>query len=350
MKIIPLIILNLLIIFFINKFRLIISQKLKLIDIPDKIRKFHKTSTPLLGGIMLYLNLILLNLNSFLFDQYNKVNLLILIITSFCFFVGLIDDIFKLSYKYKFVFLFFVFYFLIAFQPELQITEIYFSTFNKFIFLGDYSILFTVICLLLLCNAINLIDGINGLCILVSIIIFSWILFTFKNVNFIYIIIISLTFILLFNLKGNVFLGDSGSLLLGSLIGLSDSGSLLLGSLIGLLLINNYNNELILRDFQVEDIFIVLMLPGIDMLRVFILRIVNKKNPFSSDRNHLHYLLLDKNFKLHQILFIIISLSLLPIIISHLTNILPIFIILCSLIAYMFVIFLIKKFQINKTN
>ena len=37
------------------------------------------------------------------------------------------------------------------------------------------------------------------------------------------------------------------------------------------------------------------MLPGIDMLRVFIVRMLNRKNPFSSDRNHLHYLLLDKN-------------------------------------------------------
>ncbi len=336
MKIIPLIVLNLIIIFFVNKFRLIISQKLKLFDIPDKIRKFHKSNTPLLGGIMLNISIIFLILYSLMFNEYNKVILTIFIGSSFCFLIGLIDDIFKISYKYKFILLSFFFYFFVDLQPELQITKIYFSTFNKFIYLDDYSILFTVICLLLLSNAINLIDGINGLCILVSIIIFCWILFTFKNTAFIYVIILSLIFILLLNLKGNIFLGDSGSLLLGSLI--------------GLLLIYNYNSELILSDFPVEDIFIVLMLPGIDMLRVFILRIVNKKNPFSSDRNHLHYLLLDKNLKLHQILFIITSLSLLPIIISHLTNIIPIFIILCSLIAYIFTIFIIKKFQINKAN
>ena len=331
MKIIPLIILNLLIIFFINKFRLIISQKLKLIDIPDKIRKFHNTSTPVLGGIMLYLNLILLNLNTFLFNQYNKVNLLILIISSFCFLVGLIDDIFKISYKYKFVFLSFIFYFFIALQPELQITEIYFSTFNKFIFLGDYSVLFTIICLLLLCNAINLIDGINGLCILISIIIFSWILFTFKNINFVYVIIITLIFILFYNLKGNIFLGDSGSLLLGSLA--------------GLLIINYYNNELILRQFPAEDIFIVLMIPGIDMLRVFILRIIKKKNPFSSDRNHLHHMLLDKKLKLHHILILILILCILPIFINSLTTIMPIFVILLSMIIYTIIIFVIKNYK-----
>jgi len=183
MKIIPLILINLIIIFFINKFRLIISQKLKLIDIPDKIRKFHKKNTPLLGGMMLYSTFIFLILHTLIFNEYNKEILIILIASSFCFLVGLIDDIFKISYKSKFILLSIFFYFFVALQPEMQITKIYFSTFNLFIHLDDYSILFTVLCLLLLSNAINLIDGINGLCILISIIIFCWIIFTFKNTS-----------------------------------------------------------------------------------------------------------------------------------------------------------------------
>ncbi len=329
MKIIPLIILNLLIIFFINKFRLIISQKSKLIDIPDKIRKFHQTRTPLLGGVMLFSTLMLWSLNSLIFSEYNKVILIIVFTSSFCFFVGLIDDILKISYKYKFILLSFFFYFFVTLQPELQVTRIYFSTFNKFIYLENYSVLFTVICLLLLSNAINLIDGINGLCILISIIIFFWILFTFNNDNFIHIIIISLIFILFYNLKGNVFLGDSGSLLLGSLI--------------GLLIINNYNKVLPLTNFPVENIFIVLMIPGIDMLRVFILRILKRKNPFSSDRNHLHHMLLNINLKSSQILFIISTLCILPIFINSSTNIMPIFIIFSSVIIYTIIIFIIKK-------
>ena len=331
MKIIPLIVINLLTIFFINKSRIIISQKLRLIDIPDKIRKFHKRQTPLLGGMMIFTTLILLNVHMFLFDQLSKVNLIIFITSSLCFLLGLIDDILKLSYKYKLTFLSLFFSFFITLEPNLQITKIYFSTFDKYVYLDDYSILFTVICLLLLSNAINLIDGINGLCILISIIILSWILITFQNTNFIYIIIISLILILVFNLKNYIFLGDSGSLLLGSLI--------------GFLLINNYNNEIIFSKFPVENIFIVLMMPGIDMLRVFILRLLNNKNPFSSDRNHLHHLLLDKN--LNKTLLIILSLYILPIIINTITNIRPIIIIIFSIIIYAILILKIKIHKIN---
>jgi len=333
MKIIPLIVINLLMIFFINKFRIIISQKLRLIDVPDKIRKFHKSQTPLLGGMMIFTTLILLNIHMFLFDQYSKVKLIIFISSSLCFLLGLIDDILKLSYKYKFIFLSLFFSFFITLEPNLQITKIYFSTLDKYVYLNDYSILFTIICLLLLSNAINLIDGINGLCISISIIILSWILITFQNSNFIYIIIISLILILAFNLKNYVFLGDSGSLLLGSLI--------------GFLLINNYNNETVFSKFPVENIFIVLMIPGLDMLRVFILRLLKNKNPFSSDRNHLHHLLLDKNIGLYKTLLIILSLYILPIIMNSITNIKPIIIIISSIIIYVIFILKIKSHRIN---
>jgi len=121
---------------------------------------------------------------------------------------------------------------------------------------------------------------------------------------------------------------------------------LLVGSSIGLLIINNYNNELILRNFPVEDIFIILMLPGIDMLRVFIVRMLKKKNPFSSDRNHLHYLLLDNNFKLYQTLIIIMSIYILPILINSLTNIRSFFIILFSIIIYIITIVIIKNYKL----
>ena len=320
---------SLLIIFLINKYREVITQKTNLFDVPDKIRKFHNINTPLLGGIMFFSTLFLLSLYMLFFNEYNKINLTIFVASSFIFFIGLIDDILNITYKNKFIFLIIFLTIFVTLEPNLQVTKIYFSTFNKIIYFNNYSIFFTVICLLLLSNAINLIDGINGLCILISIIIFSWILLKFENNNFIYVIIASLIFILLLNLKGNIFLGDSGSLLLGSSI--------------GLLIINNYNNELISRNFPVEDIFITLMLPGIDMLRVFIVRLLNRKNPFSSDRNHLHYLLLDKNFNLYQILAIILSLHILPIFINSFTSIISAFIILFSITVYIIIIVVIKK-------
>jgi UDP-GlcNAc:undecaprenyl-phosphate GlcNAc-1-phosphate transferase len=317
------------VIFLINIIRDKIAQKTNLFDLPDNTRKFHKKNTPLLGGIMIFSTLFLSILNMFLFDEYTKIYLIIFVASSFFFFIGLMDDILNIAYRNKLILLTIISSIFVTLEPNLQITKIYFSTLNKIIYLNHFSILFTVICILLLTNAINLIDGINGLCILISIIIFSWILLTFENINFVFTVFISLFFILVLNMRGNIFLGDSGSLLLGSLI--------------SFLIISNYNYKLFLTNFAVEDIFIILMLPGIDMLRVFVIRILNKKNPFISDRNHLHYLLLDNGFNLYQTLTTIIALCIIPIIINSFTNILSLFIILLFITIYTIIIFNIKK-------
>ena len=69
-------------------------------------------------------------------------------------------------------------------------------------------------------------------------------------------------------------------------------------------LINISNNDII----YTEEIFLIMMLPGIDMLRLFIIRITNKKNPFKPDKHHLHHLLsnkLNSNIKTLLVLLLI---------------------------------------------
>ena len=208
----------------------------------------------------------------------------------------------------------------------------YFITFNKYIYLGDYSIFFTVLCLILLTNAINLIDGIDGLCVLVSIILLIWMVLTFQNISLFYIVMIIALFSILFlNFKSNIFIGDSGSLFLGSLI--------------GLLLIYNYNNQLLTTNYPTENIFIILMLPGLDMFAVFFQRALKKRNPFSPDRIHLHYLLFDRPIKLSKIHIIFLILILTPIFINFLTNIKPIHIILSFTTIYVLLIFSINRLK-----
>ena len=258
-------ILTVFIIFLLNKFRIEIATSGKLFDKPDKIRKFHKEETPLLGGLMIFLPFLLTSFFYIFFQNFEKSFLIILIASSCCFIVGLIDDAKSLAYKYKFIFLIIIFYFFCFLEPNLQINKIFFSSINKTYSLGSFGIHFTVLCLLLLTNALNLIDGIDGLCIMISLIIINWLMFffnAFEITNF--ILSISLIYIFFLNLKKNIFLGDSGSILMGSLIGLN--------------LIYNYNQQITQNIIPVENIFIALMLPGIDMLRVFALRIYNKKN------------------------------------------------------------------------
>ena len=73
---------------------------------------------------------------------------------------------------------------------------------------------------------------------------------------------------------------------------LGDSGIYILGGLISFVIITEYNKQNI--KFFADDIFILMMIPGLDFIRVFIERILKGKNPFLGDQNHLHHLILNK--------------------------------------------------------
>jgi UDP-GlcNAc:undecaprenyl-phosphate GlcNAc-1-phosphate transferase len=280
---------------------------------------------------MVFSSFILINLYLVFFQGIGKTSLIIFSSCTGCFILGLIDDIKRISYKYKFLILTIIFYSFLSFDPNLQINKIYFSTFNEEFYLNYLSIPFTILCLLLLTNAINLIDGVDGLCVLISIIFMTWLMYALQNMEPLYIVVIaSLIYVLYLNLKKNIFLGDSGSLFLGSLIGLS--------------IILNYNIQISNIRYPVESIFIALMLPGIDMLRVFAVRIINNKNPFTPDRSHLHHLLISQGINSSNILTIFTLLILLPILLNFFTSFKSIYIILFYILFYFILFLRFKKF------
>ena len=127
-------------------------------------------------------------------------------------------------------------------------------------------------------NSLNLTDGINGLASgFASFWLLSLALITNDDI-FKILILLSIFCIIntLIILKGKYFLGDSGTLFLGSLI--------------GILTIFSYNDQLDLGNtISVEKIFIFFMIPGIDMFRLFLTRLLKKKDPFSGDLDHLHH-------------------------------------------------------------
>jgi UDP-GlcNAc:undecaprenyl-phosphate GlcNAc-1-phosphate transferase len=131
------------------------------------------------------------------------------------------------------------------------------------------------------------------------------------------------------NFKKNIYLGDSGSLFLGCLIGLN--------------IIFNYNLVITKTNYPVENIFITLMLPGLDMLRVFITRLTNKKNPFSPDRLHFHHILLSSKIRLKNILIIFFVLIIMPILIGQFFHISKIIIILFFALVYLATVMYFKK-------
>ena len=187
-------------------------------------------------------------------------------------------------------------------------------------------------CLLLLLNAVNLSDGINGLTSgLTAIWLFVLILL---SSDYLQIYCIFLFILVLFNtfniIRGNYFLGDSGTLLLGSLIGLITIFNYNL----------NYKNGIML---SVEKIFILFMVPGIDMFRLFIIRLLRKKDPFTRDLDHLHHILL-KRFNLGTTLIIYYTFVIVTIGLSLTELIEPLYIILFYLIIYIFFIFNYRKY------
>ena len=130
-------------------------------------------------------------------------------------------------------------------------------------------------------------DGINLQSSFYSLFIFFYILFFYSNSLFIKILIISLIAFSYLNLKNKSFLGDSGSLLISFII--------------SYLFIKLYNYEYIK---YADEIVLFMLIPGLDLTRLFIMRILKKKNPLTSDRNHLHHVLIKKN-SLKKTLFLI---------------------------------------------
>ena len=251
------IIFTLIVIIVIIQYRKKISEKLKIIDFPDEIRKIHKTPTPLIGGLIIILSFILIHIYLISVDKLTLLDIHILIFCLFSFLVGMIDDIKKISSINKLFLIGFGYIVIGSFSDFFFIDLIYFETFSKTFALESISIFFSVLCLLLLINAFNLVDGINGLAILIAIV---WLLYFFKyfdNINFIFLLLpFTLIIILPFNLKNFFFLGDSGSILLGSIIG-------------GIFITNYNQSSLMISQRPVEEIFILFMIPGIDILDYF---------------------------------------------------------------------------------
>jgi len=301
----------------------IISKKLKIIDEPG-IKKIHKKPTPLIGGVIIFF--LLIELFIYQYSNYLKnFDIKILIIISLiCFFIGLLDDRINIKSYLKF--------FIINFSETLILKKLYFKSFESILDLNRSAIYLTILCILLLVNAYNLSDGINSLAIIIAI---HWVVAIFYfifgiKINYIIVPLLTLFILGIFIYRGKFFLGDSGSLLISSLIGL-------LTIYFYNLSIKN-NNTII----PAENFFLVFIIPGLDMLRLFIERIFNKKDPFSGDKKHLHHLLIRK-YKLRKTLLIYILILCLPFYLDYFFNNKTLYIILLVLLAYFYLIFFLKK-------
>jgi UDP-GlcNAc:undecaprenyl-phosphate GlcNAc-1-phosphate transferase len=254
------------------------------------------------------------------------------------FLIGLLDDIHNLSPRTKTISLLF---FLIIFfysNDEFLLKEIYFDDFKEIYLLNNkvLSLSITTLCVLLLINAFNMCDGINGLAHSIVILWLVSLILTF-NLNITFYFIVSIIILsLLFNIRGKYFLGNSGSLLLGTFI-----------SLITIYFYNHYLHSK--ERISVENIVLIFLIPGLDMMRLFIIRIANNKNPFIGDRDHFHHYLI-KNIALSKSILLYLILMLWPLVLIKTYKIKYFFIMILQMMIFSFLVsyFYKKNLRLKK--
>ena len=324
MKVIIISLLPILIFFFNSK----IAKTLNIFDKPDKKRKLHKKETPLTGGLILFIPFLFLNIfNYFNFfnNETSNFDFFILIGGTLFFIIGYIDDKININANYKLIVFTSLIFFLLLFDKNLLIQNVTFSFMNLKFSLNSFSFLWTIICFLLFLNAINMFDGINLQVGIYSIICLTYLFFSSSNYSELsLLIIISLFIFLILNKKSKSFLGNSGSYFLGFLI--------------SALFIKSYNLEKILF---VEEIVLVMIIPGIDLIRLFFLRILKKKHPFTPDRNHIHHYLVQK-YNLNTTVLINVAIITIPLILAKITGKFMVFLIL-QFFIYFFLLKFLKK-------
>ena len=240
--------------------------------------------------------------------------------------LGILDDKYKLKPEKKFFLSIFFSLFFLSLNDDLIITNLRFSFYQYSIFLNDVSLFFTIFCIIILVNSLNFYDGINGQSLIFFIIIFSYLSYKSPIYLLYLFIILILFFVLILNLKNQLFMGDSGIYILGSILITS--------------IIYEYN---VFKSIKFADeIFFLLILPGYDLLRVTISRIFKGKNAFYGDRNHIHHLLINK-YTVSQSNIFLIFLILFPILLFSFSGLNFFIIMILFTSIYIFSIFKLSK-------
>lgn len=271
-----------------------VAHKNHLFDHPTEERKIHRHKTPNLGGIAIFSAFII---TAAIFTTTNVIPGLNLLLASsvIMVFLGLIDDLAGMDPIKKFMGQIVASSIIVVFT-SYRITS-FFGFMGTSVLPEFISIPFTILFILLVVNAFNLIDGINCLASglsLISFITFSVCFHIMDESAFQFMSIAMagcMTGFILFNkTPAKIFLGDSGSLFIGLMVAIFS---------IRLLWLNDISQPGVagVRFPQAASVvFSLLLIPVFDTIRLFTTRLVRKQSPFIADRNHIHHILLDMHF------------------------------------------------------
>jgi UDP-GlcNAc:undecaprenyl-phosphate/decaprenyl-phosphate GlcNAc-1-phosphate transferase len=333
----------------------------RLIDSPTEDRKIHKRSVPTIGGIIIYAGTLFAyalwyNIDDMIY--YDKIlesvkEFKLIIATSLIlFFVGVKDDIIGTAAVKK-LFAHIIVALILVLMGDIRITGLH-GIFGVSDIPYWGSVFISIFTYVVVVNSFNLIDGVDGLAagigFLSSCAFGVWFIFAkeFPYAALSFSLAGALLGFLIFNfLPAKIFMGDSGSLVIGMFI-----------CVLAIKMIEYPIKQLDYFWVHVsKPVFAIstLAYPLMDTLRVFIIRAVKGQSPFTADRNHIHHKLIDCEFSHIKTVMIIYVFSLITIGTSLLTYffIAPTYgliIIVLSCLAFLLAVIAInkKKAKVNR--
>ena len=304
-----------------------VANERKLFDVPDA-RKLHSKPIASLGGIGIFggfMLAVLLSIPLYLNPEFQYYFAATVVI----FFLGFKDDIIILSPIKKFIGQ------VAAAAILIHLADVRITTMHGLFGINElpvaFSIALTYITIIVVINAFNLIDGVDGLAGTLGLLTMS----IFGSYFFVanmpayallsFALAGSLLAFLIFNYNpAKIFMGDSGSLLLGLV------NSILV---IKFIAVADSNTGVYPIESSVAIGFSILMVPLADTLRVFSLRIFKGRSPFSPDRNHIHHLLLDRGLNHRYVTICCLLLNIFFITLAYFTRSLGPTYIFCTLVC-----------------
>ena len=303
---------------------LILSHRKRLFDMPDE-RKMHQMPVPRLGGIT-FLPILLMSITLvmglwvMMGHSYHVADLPLAVIRFLLLFVGMmmlylvgvVDDLIGVSYKAKFLVQ-------IACAFLFPLSGLWLHDLSGLFFCchipGWVGVPLTLFLVVYITNAINLIDGVDGLAAgicFVSLLTLG-LAAAVRSQYLFMILAFAMLGILLPFWKFNVF----GNALIGRKIFMGDTGSLTLGYLVSFLFITMASES---GTVFPREMFIIglstMLVPMFDIVRVVMARIRNHRNPFLPDKNHIHHKVMRTGIGPRPTMAILVFLSLLIVLVT----------------------------------
>ncbi len=263
-------------------------KKYRLFDIPDA-RKEHTSPIPTMGGIAIIAGMLMALLLWFPFSN-NIEQICFFFSITVLFGLGMMDDLKDLSARYKFIIQF-------GLSTLIAVAGIRISSFEGLFGIGELPLMaqytVTILAVVGITNAFNLIDGIDGLAgglgfmSLVTLGIFLTMAGDVNTALIAFALAGGILAFMYFNLNpARIFMGDTGSLVLGFVLAVL---------CIRLMQVNLFAINSVIPHAPLFVLGIVLI-PVYDTLRVFTTRVWKGGSPFSPDKTHIHHLLTNQGF------------------------------------------------------